>query len=152
MSDDASAQSTTAWPLPKFRFEVSWDGAAHHFQEVSGLDLESQVIAYRAGGSPTFQPIKMPGILKSGSITLKRGVFKSDNSLWDWFDQVKMNTLVRKTMTIRLLEESGAPTMAWTLANAWPTKVTGTDLKSDGNEVALESVEIAYEALMLATG
>ena len=37
--------------------------------------------------------------------------------------------------------------MTWTLTNAWPTKVTGTDLKSDGSEVAIESLEIAYETL-----
>ena len=37
--------------------------------------------------------------------------------------------------------------MTWTLNNAWPTKVTGTDLKSDGNEVAVESIEIAFETL-----
>jgi phage tail-like protein len=38
----------------------------------------------------------------------------------------------------------------WTLNNAWPTKVTGTDLKSEGNEVAVESVEIAYETLVIS--
>lgn len=31
--------------------------------------------------------------------------------------------------------------MTWTLNNVWPTQVTGTDLKSDGNEVTVESIE-----------
>jgi phage tail-like protein len=37
--------------------------------------------------------------------------------------------------------------MVWTLNNAWPTKITGTDLKSE-NEIAVESVEMAYETLV----
>jgi phage tail-like protein len=42
--------------------------------------------------------------------------------------------------------------MVWTLANAWPTKITSTELKSEGNEVAVESIEIAHEGLTVATG
>jgi phage tail-like protein len=37
--------------------------------------------------------------------------------------------------------------MTWTLNNAWPTKITPTDMKSDGNEAAIESIEIAYETI-----
>ena len=39
--------------------------------------------------------------------------------------------------------------MTWTLVNAWPIKVTGTDLKSDGNEVAVETMILAYERLTI---
>ena len=60
-----------------------------------------------------------------------------------------MNTIERKTVTISLLDESGAPTMVWTLNNAWPTKITGTDMKSDGNEVAVETIEVAHEGLKI---
>ncbi len=152
MADDGSAQSTTVWPMPKFHFQVKWDSEVMSFQEVSGLDIESQPIEYRHGDSPEFSTIKMPGIKKTGNITMKKGVFKSDNKFWDWFNQIKMNTVKRIPVTISLLDETGAPTMVWTLANAWPTKITGTDLKSDGNEVAIESIEIAHEGLTIANG
>ena len=150
MADDGSAQSTTVWPMPKFHFQVKWDSEVMSFQEVSGLDLESQIIEYRAGDSKQFSTVKMPGIQKSGNVTMKKGVFKSDNKFWDWFSQIKMNTIKRVPVTISLLDETGAPTMVWTLANAWPTKITGTDLKSDGNEVAIESIEIAHEGVVIA--
>ncbi len=150
MADDGSAQSTSVWPLPKFHFQVEWDSEQVSFQEVSGLDIEAQVIEYRHGDSPDFSTIKMPGIKKSGNVTMKKGVFKSDNKFWDWFNEIKMNTIKRKTVTIKLLDESGAPTMTWTLANAWPAKITGTDLKSDGNEVAVETIEIAHEGITIA--
>jgi len=55
-------------------------------------------------------------------------------------------------VTISLLDEEGKPTMVWTLANAWPTKVSGTDLKSEGNEVAVETIEIAHEGLTISNG
>jgi phage tail-like protein len=119
------------------------------FQEVSGLDIEAQPIEYRHGDSKDFSVLKMPGIKKSGNVTMKKGVFKSDNKFWDWFKQIKMNTVKRVPVTISLLDEGGAATMTWTLANAWPTKITGTDLKSDGNEVAVESIEIAHEGLTI---
>lgn len=151
MADDGSAQSTSVWPLPKFHFQVKWDAEVLSFQEVSGLDIEAQPIEYRHGDSPEFATIKMPGIKKSGNVTMKKGVFKSDNKFWDWFNQIKMNTIKRVPVTISLLDESGAPTMVWSLANAWPTKITGTDLKSDGNEVAIESIEIAHEGITISS-
>ena len=150
MADDGSAQSTSVWPLPKFYFQVKWDSNVMQFQEISGLDVEAQPIEYRHGDSKEFSTIKMPGIKKTGNVTMKKGVFKSDNKFWDWFNQIKMNTIKRVPVTISLLDEAGSPTMVWTLANAWPTKITGTDLKSDGNEVAVESIEIAHEGLTVA--
>ena len=149
MADDGSAQSTNVWPIPKFYFQVKWDSEVMSFQEVSGLDIEAQPIEYRHGDSPEFSTIKMPGIKKSGNVTMKKGVYKSDNKFWDWFNQIKMNTIKRVPITISLLDEAGAPTMVWTLANAWPSKISGTDLKSDGNEVAIESIEIVHEGITI---
>ena len=149
MADDGSAQSANVWPMPKFHFEVKWDSNVMSFQEVSGLDMEAQVIEYRHGDSKEFSTVKMPGIKKFGNVTMKKGVFKSDNKFWDWFNEIKMNTIKRKPVTISLLDEEGGATMVWTLANAFPTKITGTDLKSDGNEVAIESIEIVHEGLTI---
>lgn len=150
MSEDGSKQSTTVWPLPKFYFQVKWDTAVLSFEEVSGLDAEAQPIEYRHGDSPVFSAIKMPGLKKYGNVTMKKGVFKSDNKFWDWFNQIKMNTVKRVPVTISLLDEEGKPTMVWTLTRAWPTKITGTDLKAEGNEVAVETIEVAHEGLTIA--
>ncbi|MDP8567981.1 phage tail protein [Methylophilus aquaticus] len=149
MADDGSQQSNV-WPLPKFSFQVTWGSQVAVFQEVSGLDMEAPVIEYRRGDNPAFSTIKMPGVKKYGNITMKKGIFKSDPKLWDWFNQIKMNTTKRVTVTISLLDEAGKPTMIWTLANAWPTKISGTDLKAEGNEVVIESIEVAHEGLTIA--
>lgn len=139
------------WPLPKFHFSVDWGSQQNlAFHEVSGLDMESQALEYRHSNSPVFAPIKMPGMQKFGNVTMKKGVFKSDNAFWDWFNKIKMNTIDRQTVTIKLLDEGGNPTMTWTLNNAFPVKVTSTDMKSDGNEVSVESIEIAFETMVIA--
>ncbi|MCE3604295.1 phage tail protein [Massilia sp. P8910] len=129
---------------------MKWDSQVMSFQEISGLDIQSEEIKYRHGDSPEFSVIKMPGLKKVGNVTMKKGVFKSDNKFWDWFNQIKMNTIKRVPVTISLLDETGAPTMVWTLANAWPTKITGTDLKAEGNEASIETIEIVHEGLTIA--
>jgi len=148
----AGEAQDAVWPLPKFYFQVKIGSDEAVFQEVSGLDVEAQIIEYRHGNSPDFSTIKMPGIKKSGNVTLKKGVFAKDNKFWDWFNTIKMNTIERKDVVISLLDEGGAPTMVWSLKNAWPTKITGTDMKSDGNEVAVETIEVAHEGLTIANG
>ena len=146
----AGEAQDTNWPLPKFYFQVKWDSNVMSFQEVSGLDVQAEEIKYRRGDSKDFSPIKMPGLKKYGNVTMKKGIFKGDNKFWDWFNEIKMNTIKRVPVTISLLDEAGNPTMVWTLQNAWPTKITGTDLKAEGNEVAVESIEIVHEGLTIA--
>jgi len=152
MAEDGSTQSANIWPIPKFHFEVKWDSNVMSFQEVSGLDIQSEEIKYRSGDSKQFSVIKMPGMKKFGNVTMKKGVFKGDNKFWDWLNQIKLNTIKRVPITISLLDESSAPTMVWTLANAWPTKISSTDLKAESNEVAIESIEIVHEGLTIANG
>lgn len=137
------------WPLPKFYFSVKWGDSEMSFQEVSGLDIETEPLEYRAGNSKVFSKVKMPGMIKSGNITMKKGVFVKDNAIFEWFDQIKMNTIERKAITISLLDEGGNPTMVWKVQNAFPVKVSSTDLKAEGNEVAVESIEIAHEGFVI---
>lgn len=147
----AGEAQDAVWPLPKFYFSVKWgDDDAVNFQEVTGLETETQIIEYRHGNSKVFSPIKMPGLAKVGNVTMKKGIFVNDNKFWAWYDQIKLNTIKRITVIVSLLDQTGSPKMTWTLNNAWPTKITGTDLKSDGNEVAVESIEIAYETINIA--
>ena len=151
MADETGKVENEIWPMPKFFFKVSWGSATIKFSEVSGLDTESQIIEYRHDDSKIFNPIKMPGIMKVGNVTMKRGVFVGDTKYLDWYNQIQLNTINhrRKTIVIMLIDKKGKPAMSWTLNNAWPTKITSTDLKSDGNEAAIDTIEIAYETLVI---
>ncbi|SHL83883.1 phage tail protein [Fibrobacter sp. UWH4] len=150
MAEDGSTQSANIWPLPKFHFQVKWGDQEMSFQEVTGLDAQSEEIKYRVGNSPIYSVIKMPGLIKYSNVTMKKGIFKGDNKFWEWFSQIKQNTIKRIDITISLLDETSAPTMVWTLKNAWPTKISGYELKAEGNEVAVESIEIVHEGMTIA--
>lgn len=138
----------TQWPIPKFHFRVEWGGNDIGFQEVSGLSMETQFIEYRAGNDPTFLTQKLPGLKKNGNITLKKGMFAHDNIFWDWWTDVQTNKDRRETLTITLMDEEGSPVFVWTVTNAFPIKISAPDLKSDANEVAIESVELAHEGIV----
>jgi phage tail-like protein len=158
MANNGSQQSqaadyATQWPIPKFHFSVDLgSGGTASFHEVSGMNVESQIIEYRFGDDKTFTKAKMPGLKKFNNVTLKKGMFKNDTVFWDWIKKINMNTIERTTVKISLLDEAASPLMVWTLINAWPTKITFTDLKADGNEVAVETLELAHEGVTQATG
>jgi phage tail-like protein len=137
------------YPLPKFHFQIEWGGARIGFSEVSGLDVESEVIEYRDGASPEYIKTKMPGMQKFSNITMKRGTFQGDNDFFNWWNTVALNTIERRDVTVSLLNESHEPVVVWKIKNAWPVKVQSTDLKADGNEVAIETIELAHEGLVI---
>lgn len=140
------------WPIPKFHFEVTWGGVDVGFQEVTGLEMETQFIEYRAGDDPSLVTQKIPGLKKHGNITLKKGVFRDDTIFYDWFEDVQTNPERREDITIQLLDEEDSPVMVWTVRNAFPTKISGPDLKSDANEIALETIELAHEGIEQSAG
>ena len=139
------------WPLPKFYFSVQLgDDKSISFQEVDGLNSETQVIEYRHGNSPIFYPIKMPGLGRVGNVTMRKGIFVNDAKFFAWYSEIKLNVIKRRTVVINLLDEKGNPKMTWTLNNAWPTKISATDLKSTANEPAIDTLELAYETINIA--
>lgn len=140
------------YPLPKFHFQVDWGGTKIGFTEVSGLNIENKVIEYRDGASPEFSKIKMPGMREFSNITLKRGVFADDNEFYQWLNTISLNTVERRDVIIRLLNEEHNPVVTWKIKNAFPLKIQSTDLKSDGSEVAIEQIELAHEGLTIQNG
>ena len=136
------------WPVAKFHFQVEWDDHLLTFQEVSGLDAENEAVEYRAGNEPRFSAISMPGMEKNSDVTLNKGSFVSDNNFWGWYDHMRIQH-AKTSMVIKLIDESGEPTMTWTLANAWPKQITGSDLEANGDQVAIESIVITHEGLTI---
>lgn len=142
------------YPLPKFHFELKWGGTRFGFTEVTGLDFETEVIEYREGNLPTYNKTKQPGLTKYTDVTLKRGIILDDLEFFtEWektamFQEIKKQ--FRRTVTINLLNEEHKAIIVWTLAKAWPSKIQSTDLKADGNEVAIETLTFVHEGLTMA--
>ncbi|PWJ57468.1 phage tail-like protein [Dyadobacter jejuensis] len=145
------------YPLPVFRFKVEEVNASDPtlgvaFSEISGLTQEIQIIEYRDGLTSQQSAMKMPGIQKVNNVTLKRGIIKGDNAFYDWLNTVKLNTISRKDLIISLLDENDLPAMVWNIKQAFPVKVEGPSLKATGNEIAVESIELAHEGLTVSNG
>jgi phage tail-like protein len=92
----------------------------------------------------------MPGIKKYGNVTLKKGIFKDDKKLWEMYNKIKMNVFERQTVVISLLDEANEVAMTWNLTNAFPAKMSISDMKSDANEPAVETIELAHEGFNIA--
>ncbi len=138
------------YPLPRFHFQVDWGGTKISFTEVTGLVMEREKIEYRHSDSKDFSKISMPGMIKLNNITLKRGKFEGDFDYNTWLNEVANDRAGgRRDIVIRLLNEQHQPVAAWTATRCFPVKVTAPDLKSDANEPAIESLEIAHEGLKL---
>jgi len=82
-----------------------------------------------------------------GALTLKRGTFSGDNDFFSWWEGDPMPE--KRNVTILLLNALGDPVVVWKVRNAFPTKVTSTDLNATNNEVAVESIELAHEGIRI---
>lgn len=140
------------YPLTTFHYKVSWNNQDIGFSDVSGLTQETQVIEYRDGlMSGSTVSLKRPGLKKVNNITLKRGIVEKNNDLFNWFNNNGAPNVDRRDLTISLLNDEGDPVMYWAITQAWPVKCEGPGLKASGNEVAIESIELAHEGLSLKT-
>lgn len=136
------------YPLPRFHFQVDWGGTKISFTEVTGLVIEREKLEYRHSDSKAFHKIVMPGLEKIANLVLKRGKFESDIEFNKWYDEVSdERAATRRDVIIRLMNEKHNPVAAWKATRCFPVKVTAPDLKSDANEIAVESVELAHEGL-----
>lgn len=135
--------------LPVYHFTVAIEGLeTGQFREVQGLSIETEIVEFREGGSNDAVR-KLPGRTKWPNIVLKQG-FTGSTLLADWaFTQHRTGIVIRRSGTITMFDQTGRTVAAWTFHNAWPVKWEGPTLKSSGNEVAIESIELAHEGLSL---
>ena len=135
-------------PLRGFRFLVEIDGIVQAgFQEVTVPESAQDPIEYREGTDrPTVR--KIPGLIKYGNVVLKWGATDS-LELSNWRKMVEDGKMgeARRSMAIIVLDEEGNEGARWVFNDAWPTKYDAPDLKGTGNDIAIETLEIAHEGL-----
>ena len=132
-------------PYPNHNFEVDIVGIgdAIGFSEVDLPAGEIEVIEYREGNELTTVR-KLPGLVKYSNVTLKRGI-TGHLELFNWWKSVRDGQIARRDVSIKLLDEQRQEVMRWSLRNAWPVKLEAGPLNAQGNEVAIETLELAYE-------
>lgn len=138
-------------PVVGFSFSLDVQGTVQgYFTEISGLGSETEVIDHKIvdpSGRDLVQ--KIPGRLKFTDVTLKRGV-TALKDLWDWRKMVEDGNIAgaRKNATITMFDQSLKPVAKWNLENAWPVKVSGPSMQSDGNAFGVEEMTITFEYMV----
>jgi phage tail-like protein len=136
------------------------------FSEVSGLNAEMETEEYREGGRNS-GPLKFVKWGKYPNLVFKRGV-TPNTDIWDWYYQVLYgNQSVLRKNGIVILNDHGSvvsglagvpvlsglpgliriPIAIWSFKNGLPEKLQGPGLNAKGNEIAIETLEIAHEGL-----
>jgi phage tail-like protein len=133
-------------PFGNYNFLVELDGIARAaFQECSGFDSTIDVIEHREGGENTTLR-KLPGMVKYSNIVLKWGI-TDDRELYDWHRDIVQGQVERKNGSVVVLDREGKEVARWDFVRAWPTKYDGPDLNAEGNDVAIETLELAHEGI-----
>src|SRR4051812_41963084 len=134
-------------PHINFNFLVEIDGIARAaFQSCSGFDSTIDVIEHREGGD-NITVRKLPGLNKFSNIQLKWGMTDS-RKLYDWHRAAVDGNVERKNGSIVLLNRKSEEVARWNFFGAWPTKYDAPDLNAEGNDVAIEMLELAHEGLV----
>ncbi|MCB8942769.1 MAG: phage tail protein [Ardenticatenaceae bacterium] len=138
-------------PLVGFHFAVDIQGqVTGYFTECSGLGSEQEVIEHKVVNEGGVEVVmKIPGRLKWENIVLKRGI-TSDMQIWTWRQMVENGDVngARSDGSIVMYDQTLTEVARWNFQNAWPVKVTGPSVKSDGNEIGVEELTIAHEYIV----
>jgi len=136
-----------------FRFVVDIQEGEMFFTECTLPTLEVDVIEQKEGGYNTGVHL-LPGPVKAGRLTLKRGITKS-SALLVWYAQVASGEVKAATrnVTLTMLSSQGQPVMRMDLIRAYPVKWSGPSFKAGDSTIAIETLELAFaEVQVQGTG
>lgn len=142
-------------PYNRFNFLVdlgdgNTEGPDAGFAEVSGLEMQLEVIEYRNGNSRENEPMKITGLARVGDVTLRRGLIGS-LTLYRWINQIRNgDTNALRTVTIQLQNEDHTQVVqTWKLLRARIVKHVSGPFNAKGGDVAMEEMVLAFERLEL---
>ncbi len=164
MADIGMNSLQEAYPWTKMHFLVTLQNVASAqaaFSEATGMEATIDVIEFRQGNSKSFSPMKVPGLVKHGNVTLKYG-YTASNEFRNWASRCVADTrgaaMDRQKVLIELLDVTnglseavvkGSTTNQYILEDAWVCKYTAPDLNATQSEIAIETLEIAFERLSI---
>jgi phage tail-like protein len=131
---------------PSCRFYVMFDGQAQGvFTEVSGLQVEMDVMDYQEGGNNGFVH-RLPGFTKVSNLTLKRGMTNS-NDFYKWCAGIASGKFIRRHVSVVMYDAAGNELMRWNFLNAYPVKWIGPQFRAADATAAIETLELAHEGM-----
>lgn len=135
--------------INRYHFSVEWGGNRTEFLEVSGLDMNIDVVSVRDGSSKLDSEQKAPGLLRFSDVILKRAIVKGDNDFFNWIRTKSFGTVERRDVVIKLLDDQHNPFIIWKLRNCFPSRYIGPVLISDDSQVATETLVLTHEGISI---
>lgn len=143
-------------PPVSFYFNVEFEGPLSindmSFLEVTGLtvELETQEIDM-GGGNKRVLPVRQ----KHGNLVCRRPLRSVDTSdLSAWIERTMSGGVDRPitacNILVTLLDPDEFPQCAWYIKGAYPVKWDIAGFDSKKNEIALETIEFAYDTIRRA--
>ncbi|HEX8174249.1 MAG TPA: phage tail protein [Pyrinomonadaceae bacterium] len=139
-------------PYGNYRFRLQLGSVeVAGFAECTGLGMETKVFEYKEGGNNA-TTLKFAESTTFSNVVLKRGVTKA-NDLINWQMEVVNGTFDtnkrenRPDIAIILMNDKGDEVKRWSLMRVMPVKWTGPEFKATGNEIAIETLELAHEGI-----
>jgi phage tail-like protein len=135
-------------PAVSICYKVTIDGfiPLGLWTKIEGLGMEYQVTEYREGGVNGFTH-KIIGPAKYTNLRLSRPVDSSSALLMLWL-QSNMLKVVPQTMAITAMTAGGEEITTWSLVGVVPVKWSGPSLDVMSNNVATETLEIAFQEIL----
>lgn len=143
------------FPAVAYTFIVKIGGSKSSFQEVSGLDIETEVEPIKEGGENNFVH-QVPGRTKFGNLVLKRGMMYKDSSMFSWIMNTLQGDLENRISTKDILVElldPGNPDrtlVSWNIKRAYPVKWSFSGMNSMDSSVFIETIEFAYHGMSVS--
>jgi phage tail-like protein len=128
-----------------FYFQLLFKQEKIAFQEVSGISKELNAEEILSGGDNQFKS-KLPIAPTSRNLILKRVVVPVNSNLVTWCENSDaLFRVIPNDISINLMDANDLVCMKWTFYNAYPIFFSFSDLKSQENYLAFESIELAYD-------
>lgn len=128
-----------------FRFAIQIDGITEAvFTECTLPSLEIDVTQQMEGGLNNAVH-QIPGRVKAGKITLKRGITTASDLLTWYIDlaQGKIEDSERKVSVV-MYDSLSEEVLRWNFQKAFPSKWSGPTFASANSQVAIETLELSY--------
>jgi phage tail-like protein len=129
-------------------YKVTIDGVIPlgTWSKIEGLGFSYDVKEYREGGVNGYMH-KIVGPLKYDNVRLSRPVDSDSMLLYIWLS-ANLVKVVPQTMEIMVMNSEGKEVTTWNLSGVVPVKWQGPSLDIFGNQIAMETLEVAYSEMM----
>lgn len=150
----SKSEIKTAYPLPSYNYRVEISGVAVGFSEVTGLSIGYETTTYKESPiNPSAGPVvmNMPSQATATTLTMKKGMVRKNSIavLYKWIAGIQINQVEKRDIYVRLCDETGAAVISWKVINAFPKKLDAPTFTATSNDVAIESMELMADSVMI---